>query len=119
MATVSLLDEDRLYWPNARADGAYVHRLAVRRSEAGRGVGMAVLRWAEREGLARGKRHLRLDCVASDTAICAYYERAGFEHRGDVVVRGVDMSLYEKEIPLPSSQSGDAPTAVGQTETMR
>src|SRR5438105_10551723 len=67
VATVSLLDEDSLYWPNAPADGAFVHRLAVRRSAAGRGIGAAVLRWAEREALARGKRHLRLDCVTRDT----------------------------------------------------
>jgi ribosomal protein S18 acetylase RimI-like enzyme len=100
VATVSLLSEDRLYWPQAPPDASYVHRLAVRRNAVGRGIGRAVLDWAEKEALNRGRTCLRLDCVASDAAIRAYYERAGFRHRGDVVVRGVDMSLYERTSDL-------------------
>jgi ribosomal protein S18 acetylase RimI-like enzyme len=105
VATVSLLWEDRLYWPAAPDDGAYVHRLAVLRSAGGRGVGRALLGWAEDIARVRGRRYLRLDCVSDDEPLRRYYERAGFCHRGDLKVRGTDMSLYEKTISL-SGPSG-------------
>ena len=98
VATVSLLWEDRLYWPDAPPDAAYVHRLAVSRCAAGRRLGRFLLRWAKEEARRRGRAYLRLDCVADDAAIRAYYERAGFRHRHDLRVGGVDMSLYEKAV---------------------
>jgi GNAT superfamily N-acetyltransferase len=108
VATVSLLWEDRLYWPDAAADAGYVHRLAVRRNAAGRGVGRAVLRWAEGQTRSRGKRYLRLNCSARDPGIRSYYERAGFVHRRDATVRGADMSLYEKDLSVGRLGAGSS-----------
>ncbi len=36
------------------------------------------MRWAEREPAARGLHLARLDCMAENPALCAYYERAGY-----------------------------------------
>ncbi len=70
----------------AAPSAAYLHRMAVRRHAAG--IGAAVLSWAA--GLARqhGCQALRLDCVASNDRLRAYYERTGFAYRGDVTVGG-------------------------------
>src|SRR5262249_35899198 len=95
VGTVSLLPDDELFWPGAPPDGLYLHRFAVRRTASGSGVGAVALAWCEEEVRRRGRRHLRLDCVAG---IRPYYERAGFEHRGDVVVKGMEFGLYEKDV---------------------
>jgi GNAT superfamily N-acetyltransferase len=119
VATVTLLWEDPLYWPGAPEDAGYVHRLAVRRTAAGRGVGRMVLGWAEEQARARGKQHLRLDCAADDPGIRAYYERARFVHQREVRVRGVDMSLYQKEIFARLSRSPRGDARLRQAETKR
>jgi hypothetical protein len=60
--------------------------MAVRRRAAG--LGAVILDWTA--GLARrhGRSALRLDCVASNDRLRAYYEAAGFAWRGDIVVAG-------------------------------
>jgi GNAT superfamily N-acetyltransferase len=48
----------------------------VRRSHPG--VGRALLEWAERTAVERGRRFLCLDCVAANTRLRRYYEDLGF-----------------------------------------
>ena len=60
-----------------------MHRLVVRRDRAGAGLGAAMLDWAAGQVSAAGRGWLRLDVSADNVALCAYYERLGFEHRGD------------------------------------
>ena len=49
IATVRYQLEDALFWPDAaEGEAAYVHRLAVRRRWAGRGVAAELLHWAAR-----------------------------------------------------------------------
>jgi GNAT superfamily N-acetyltransferase len=64
----------------------YVHRMAVRRPA--RGLGAVMLDWAAGVARRQGREALRLDCVASNARLRAYYEAAGFVHRGDVTVAG-------------------------------
>jgi RimJ/RimL family protein N-acetyltransferase len=45
-----------------------------------------------------GKPHLRLDCVAWNEALRAYYERAGYEHLDDVMVGPYNTARYEKRV---------------------
>lgn len=85
VGTVTLTSQDPL-WIGIDGRAYYVHRLAVRRSAAG--TGAALLRWAADRTRASGYGYLRLDCVASNAGLRGYYERAGFAHRGDVVVHG-------------------------------
>ena len=102
-ATVTLLWDDPVYWGERVADAAYVHKLAVSRSCAGRRIGQAIVEWADAAAAAAGREFLRLDCLRDNPGIRAYYEGLGFEHRGDLVVNGRDMSIYERRVHTPRS----------------
>lgn len=87
VGTVTLQWSDPLWSDVDDPDAAgYVHRLAVRRSAAG--TGRALLDWAAATTLGHGRELLRLDCVAHNAALRAYYERAGFRQCGEVEVGG-------------------------------
>jgi GNAT superfamily N-acetyltransferase len=101
VATVTLLWDDPLYWPDEPADAAYVHKLAVRRSCSGRRIGQTIVEWADRAAAGAGRDFLRLDCLQDNPGIRAYYERLGFEHRGDLVVNERGMSIYERRVHTP------------------
>jgi predicted N-acetyltransferase YhbS len=100
VGTVTILLDDPVYWGERPPDALYVHKLAVRRDRAGRGVGAALVEWAETRAAAAGRGFLRLDCLRGDPGIRAYYERLGFEHRGDLDdhARGLVLSLYERPV---------------------
>jgi GNAT superfamily N-acetyltransferase len=102
VATFSLLPEDRLFWPDAGEDALYLHRFAVRRTQRGAGVGDIALGFMRGEARRVGRSRLRLDCLADNAGIRRYYERRGFEHRGDVVVRDIRFSLYELDVEGPA-----------------
>jgi GNAT superfamily N-acetyltransferase len=88
--------EDPVFWAGYPSDAGYLHRLAVRRH--GAGLGGRFLRWAERHASAAGKSYLRLDCVASNETLRAYYERAAYQYVGDVAVGEYIQSRYEKRV---------------------
>ena len=73
-------------WSDVGGTAVYVHRMAVRRAAAG--LGAVILAWAADAARQRGGQALRLDCVAFNPRLRAYYEAAGFVHRGDVTVAG-------------------------------
>jgi GNAT superfamily N-acetyltransferase len=73
-------------WDDTDGDAAYVHRLTVRRQAAG--LGPVILAWAADLARQHGRHVLRLDCVASNERLRAYYEAAGFVYRDDVGVGG-------------------------------
>jgi len=100
VATVTLLAEDPAYWGERSPDALYVHKLAVRRDRAGRGIGAALVDWAGGCATDLGRDFLRLDCLCSDPGIRRYYEGLGFEHRSDLDdhVRGLRLSLYERPL---------------------
>ena len=100
-ATVTLLWDDPTYWGERPADAAYVHKLAVSRACAGQRIGQAIVEWADKTAAAAGRRFLRLDCLRDNAGIRAYYERLGFQHCGDLVVNGRDMSIYERRVHTP------------------
>ncbi|KAG0379979.1 hypothetical protein BGX24_010777 [Mortierella sp. AD032] len=65
-------------------DAVYLHRLVVEREYKGFGLGPKALYFAELEGLKRGKHFLRLDCMADNKLLKAYYrEKAGFKEFDD------------------------------------
>lgn len=84
-ATVTI-DQADSAWDGLPGRALYVHRMAVRRQAAG--LGGAILAWAEGAARERGCDALRLDCVASNGRLRAYYEAVGFAHCGDVTVAG-------------------------------
>ncbi|KAG0022576.1 hypothetical protein BGZ80_011722 [Entomortierella chlamydospora] len=65
-------------------DAVYIHRLVVEREYKGFGLGPKALEFAELEGLKRGKNYLRLDCMADNKLLKAYYrEKAHFKEFED------------------------------------
>jgi len=100
VATFALEWEDD-FWPDADDDAGYLHRLAVRPGHPG--LGARVLHWVADYVRAHGRAFLRLDCVASNPALCRYYAEAGFSERGTVTVHG-----------FPGDRRPDAPAATVQ-----
>lgn len=108
VATFTLAWSDVL-WPDDGAAG-YLHRFAVRRSVAG--LGCALLDRAAALVHGQGRELLRLDCMADNPALRAYYERAGFRHVDDVEVpraavrwsvRAPVVSRYERPVVPPAA----------------
>ena len=65
-----------LWGDAAKDEGAiYLHRLVVLREHAGKGIGAALLRWAEAYAKKSGKTKLRFDCVANNEGLNAYYQQ--------------------------------------------
>ena len=74
--------DDTEVWGEQPPDAGYVHGLCVSRAVAGRGLGAALLDWAAQRVRANGRCLLRLDCMAANPALRAYYEGLGFACRG-------------------------------------
>ena len=98
VGTITLQWEDELFWPGSSSDAGYVHKLAVRPAYLGRGFGLQMLEWASRTAALARKKCLRLNCLATNTKIRDYYEKAGFTHLNDVEVAGWKFSLYQKNL---------------------
>lgn len=94
-ATLQLEESDLATWGPDLGDALYVHRLCIERTRAGEGLGLRLLDWAGTVARARGRRWLRLDCVASNDGLRRYYARAGFAERG-VVDIGVRLARFER-----------------------
>jgi GNAT superfamily N-acetyltransferase len=88
--------EDPTYWPEVPAgESAFVHRLAVRRRAAGKGVSGALLAHARTLAIRAGRRYLRLDCDGSRLTLCGFYESVGFtRHSLRVLPNGYQMARY-------------------------
>jgi ribosomal protein S18 acetylase RimI-like enzyme len=82
-ATFTLLLDDPFFWGEQPPDAVYLHKLAVRRALAGRKLGEQIVDWIVAEAAARGREYVRLDCQRDLPGIRAYYERLGFELRGE------------------------------------
>lgn len=92
----SAIDEE-LWDHDTLNEALYIHRLAIRRRFAGHGLGYMLMHWAEHLAKQAGKTYLRLDCMADNAALCAYYERDGFIRRG-IIGESWKSSIYEKNI---------------------
>jgi RimJ/RimL family protein N-acetyltransferase len=88
--------EDPIFWAGYPADAGYLHRVAVRLH--GKGLGGEMLHWAEQHTGSHDKVFLRLDCVAWNERLRTYYERAGYEHVGDVAVGPYTQARYQKRV---------------------
>ncbi|MFZ0246963.1 MAG: GNAT family N-acetyltransferase [Candidatus Binatus sp.] len=95
VGTFTLQWSDERFWPGSTGEAVYIHRIAVRREA--RGLGVELLRFAERATAAAGRKLLRLDCFSGNNALCSYYERAGFVRVADIELDGRD------DAPVPES----------------
>jgi GNAT superfamily N-acetyltransferase len=94
--TIKFQLEDRRFWPDVPGnDAAYVHRIAVRRQFAGKGVSTRMLGWAVSHVATLGRSYLRLDCEADRRALRAICERFGFRLHSYRDVGPYRLSRYE------------------------
>lgn len=101
--------EDPQHWPDlAEPQAAYIHRLAVRRRYAGRGVSTALLQWALAHTAALGRRWLRLDCDAARPRLRAIYEQCGFRYHSDSHTGRFLLARYDYDVTADRRISGAA-----------
>jgi GNAT superfamily N-acetyltransferase len=100
--TIKFQLEDPRFWPDlADNDAAYVHRIAVKREFAGKGISSKMLEWAVNHAASLGRSYLRLDCEADRQALRAIYERFGFHFHSYLEVGPYHLSRYEYVIQRP------------------
>jgi GNAT superfamily N-acetyltransferase len=98
--------EDPYFWPEIETKtSTFVHKLAVRRSSAGKGVSTALLAFARERTRSLGRPHLRLDCVADRQSLRAFYERTGFALHSIVVKGTLTFARYELAVMGPKRES--------------
>jgi GNAT superfamily N-acetyltransferase len=103
VGTFTLQWRDELFWPGAAGEAGYIHRISVRREA--RGLGIELLKFAERVTASTGRKLLRLDCYAGNQALCSYYERVGFIRRADIEVAGrADATVPESNVRFMARQ---------------
>lgn len=91
---------DSQYWPDAlEGEAAYLHKLCVRRTFAGRGMTKTVVGAVREECRRRSIRYIRLDTALDEKVVRRIYLRAGFKIV-DIVdyPNGRSMALYELEV---------------------
>jgi ribosomal protein S18 acetylase RimI-like enzyme len=123
VGTFELRSEDPRMWGPQPPVAGYVHRLAVKRSFAGRGFGRYLLDRAESEVRGWGRSKLRLDCLATNDGLVAYYRAQGFREVGRVsgVFPGEDRAsvLFERAVgPRPGAEP-PGPSSSGRLRTPR
>ena len=97
-ATFTLLVDDPKFWGERPPDAVYLHKLAVRRAFAGQGLGVRIVEWVVSEAERRGRTFIRLDCQRDLPGIRRYYERLGFELRGELERGDFAWALYERRV---------------------
>lgn len=93
--------EDAYFWPEIPlGTSAFVHKLAVHRAWAKKGVSTQLLSYARFRAKRLGRAYLRLDCVADRQALRNLYEGFGFALHSVVQIGASTFARYE----LPTTQ---------------
>ena len=101
VATLLLSFEDRFFWPEIPpGSSGFIHKLAVRRAYAGRGMAEVLIAHCVEVCRARNVHALRLDCDAHRQKLCDLYEKCGFTLRETRSYRtkrlgDIEVALYE------------------------
>ena len=91
--------EDPHFWPEATpGTSAFVHKLAIRRAWAKKGLSSALLSYAHQRTRNLGRVYLRLDCVANRQGLRSLYERFGFSLHSVVQLGSTQFARYEIQI---------------------
>jgi GNAT superfamily N-acetyltransferase len=94
-----LHEDEPEMWPDVPAEESlFLHKMALVRREAGKGLAQALIAWAIREAKLRGKRYLRLDFLADRPKLRSVYEQCGFRHHSDRQVGSFLIARYEFEL---------------------
>ena len=85
-------------WDNSKTAALYIHKLAIRRKYSDGGLGRNILDLIKSKARLKNIKYLRLDCVAHNDKLRAYYESCGFSLKGIVDTDEVNLALYEHQI---------------------
>lgn len=92
------MDVDELYWGKQEVVARYIHSLVVAPNYKGQNIGMLNMRKIEQLVVKEVIQLLRLDCIASNTWLCNYYESLGFIKKGEKQMPHSMNNLYEKSL---------------------
>jgi GNAT superfamily N-acetyltransferase len=99
MGTVIFQLSDKLYWPDMpEGDSAYIHKIILKRSAAGKGVSRQIIEWAKNKAHDMGMKYLRLDTEAARAKLCSLYESAGFTSHSERQVGRHYVVRYEMRV---------------------
>lgn len=80
---------DKMFWPEAlEGEALYIHKLAVRRRFAGRGVSGAMINLVKEQAAHKEIKFVRLDCISNREGLCRMYEKQGFIKKDERQVFG-------------------------------
>jgi protein-tyrosine phosphatase len=82
VAAVVIVASDPLIWGPRPGAAGYLHTLVIDRRRAGEGLGRRVLTLAEAHIAAGGATFARLDALAGNDGLTAYYRAAGYTEVG-------------------------------------
>jgi ribosomal protein S18 acetylase RimI-like enzyme len=85
-------------WASDKAKALYIHKLAIRRIHKNQDLGRTVLSLIKEDAIRQKLTYLRLDCVAHNVALRAYYEEQGFILIEEVSTPEVVLALYQLEL---------------------
>jgi GNAT superfamily N-acetyltransferase len=90
--------EDKTIWPDVSQDeSAFIHRIAIKRAFAGKGVSAAIINWAKTHAKDIGKKFLRIDCELRPK-LCRIYEKQGFVKHSEKTVGPWHVARYEYDL---------------------
>lgn len=75
----------------------YLHRLAINRDYAGKGLGEAMMRFVDSRIQFENKDRIRLDCIGNNPTLNKFYSGIGYELTGEVE----GFCIYEKLLLQP------------------
>ncbi|WP_230873622.1 GNAT family N-acetyltransferase [Paenibacillus woosongensis] len=98
VGTYTLTWSDPLIWQELdNLESGYIHRFAVNRKYRGLDIGKYLLKSAEQQIRIKGKKWIRLDCMAENPRLNQYYGDYGFQYIRRIDGEGWSANLYEKQ----------------------
>jgi GNAT superfamily N-acetyltransferase len=98
--------EDAYFWPEILpGTSAFIHKLAIRRAWAKKGVSIALLAYARARAQQLERAYLRLDCVADRQGLRKLYEDFGFALHSVVQKGATSFARYELPMDKQAEQS--------------
>ncbi|OAB37002.1 GNAT family N-acetyltransferase [Paenibacillus glacialis] len=98
VGTLFVCWSDPIIWEELDDNASgYIHRFAVSRNHLGLGIGKKLLIWSENYIRNKGKKRIRLDCMAENNSLNQYYLESGYKHIKLLQWHnGWKINLYEK-----------------------
>jgi ribosomal protein S18 acetylase RimI-like enzyme len=76
--------DDPLIWEELNNDSSiYIHRIATNKNYRGLNFVQEIVKWSREYAKLHHKKYIRLDTIAGNNSLIAYYQKSGFEYLGD------------------------------------